>query len=268
MKTSHALALVSAIILAFCAMPAKAQPYNRTFVSGLGSNTSTCGTRTLPCAGFQNALGNTNPGGEIDCLDAGDFGPVTIAQSVSIICDGVSNAGIISTGNFAIYSSAQNGDVVYLSGLDLEGMGIGLFGVYVNSGSTVYIVHSTIRGFLGTGGGGVSVQSITNPTRVVIKDSIIVNNSDGLYVQAPTVEGQGTASNAAIVINSVIDGSKNYTAVAGGPSTIALTESLLTGNPVALDLELGSSPASAVFIGPSNTIAGGVYGTTTSVPFE
>jgi hypothetical protein len=101
---------------------------------------------------------------------------VTISQSVSIICDGVSNGGLQDTTGTPIEINAPSGGVVYLSGLDLSGVGTGLYGVAVNTGSTVYINHCTIRGFLHN---GVLVNSTTNPTRVIIKDSIIVNNAGG-----------------------------------------------------------------------------------------
>jgi hypothetical protein len=260
MKTSRALALVTTVILALCAIPANAQPYSRTFVSGLGNNTSTCGARTTPCASFQNALGNTSAGGEIDCLDPGEFGPVTISQSVSIICDGVSNGGILqpSATGIAVYVyNAPSTAVIYLSGLDLEGMDTGGIGVDIISGSTVYVVHSTIRGF--PGGAGVWVHS-TNTTRAVIKDSIIVNNNEGV-----AADGQSGAANAAVIVNSLIDGNTVYAAGANNGSTVALVQSVLSGSPIGLDL--GSS-ANGILIGPSNTIAGEIKGTTTSVAFK
>jgi hypothetical protein len=135
--------------------------------------------------------------------------------------------------------------------------------VYVESGSTVYIVHSTVRGFSNT---GVLVVSSTNPTRVVIKDSIIVNNGFGVAVGG--LSPQGGATNAAVVVNSVIDGNTNIAAEANGAfgtSVISVTSSVLTGSPTGLSLEDGGT---AELIGPSNVIAGAVTGTTTSVPFK
>ena len=75
-----------AISLSFTAAlsaPAQAQPFFRTFVSGLGSDGNPC-TRTQPCLTFAKALTNTNAGGEIDVLDPGDYGPFVIDKSISI----------------------------------------------------------------------------------------------------------------------------------------------------------------------------------------
>ena len=259
MKISCALA--SAIILALCAIPANAQA-NRTWVSGNGSDTNTC-TLAAPCASFQGALAYTNASGEIDCLNPGDFGgsshTVTLVQSDSIVCDGVSNGGILATGGAAITINAFPNSVVYLSGLDLEGGTTGTVGVDVQAAATVYIVHCTIRGF---GTAGVGVRTSGN-TRVIIKDSIIVNNTLGIAVEA-----QGGATNAAIILNTVIDGNSSIAAGAvgtSGTSTVALTNSVLSGSPIGLDLVNGGT---AVLIGPSNVIAGAINGSPTSVAFK
>src|ERR1700737_2546231 len=61
---------------------------SRTFVASNGTNNATC-DRANPCDTFQHALTATSAGGEIDVLDPGDFGPVVISQSVSIVADGV-----------------------------------------------------------------------------------------------------------------------------------------------------------------------------------
>ena len=263
MKTLYALAFVSAIIPALGVLPASAAS-NRTWVSGTGADTGTCPI-TTPCASFSYALSQTASGGEIDCLGPGDFSNngvgVTISQAVSIICDGVSNGGILNIGSGgAVTVSAGSGAVVYLSGLDLNGGGVGGSGVFVDSGSTVYIVHCTIRGFNGP---GVPIYSTTNPTRVLIKDSIITNNTYGVYVQ-----GESGAVNAAIVVNTLIDGNSNSAVGASGAtgtSIIALEQAALTGSPTGLDLTNG---ATGELIGPSNAIAGAIIGTTTSVAFK
>jgi hypothetical protein len=264
MKFPCALALVSAIILALSAIPASAQPFNRTWVSNAGTDGGSCGPIATPCASFNGALANTATGGEIDCLTPGDFGgsahSATITQSVSIVCDGVSNGGIIANSlGDAISVNAGSGGVVYLSNLDINGLQNGADGLVVHSASAVYVIHCSIRSFLD----GVIVNSPTNPTRVVIKDSIIINNGTGVLT-----EPSGAETNATILINTVVDGSTNFAVQGignGGTSATALLQILLTGSPTGLDLTSG---ATAELIGPSNTIAGAITGTTTSVPFK
>jgi hypothetical protein len=263
MKTSCALALVSAVILALGAIPANASGADRTWVSGTtGADTGTCPI-SAPCASFSYALSQTATGGEIDCLTPGDFGIVTINKSVSIICDGVSNGGILTgtATTAAITINAGSGATVYLSGLDLNGLNAtATDGVLVTTASTVYINHSTIQNFVG----GVFVNSSTNPTRVIIKDSTIVKNSIVGVAVGPTA----SATNAAIIVNSLIDanGSDGVSGNnASGTAAIALEGTTVTGSPTGVNLADG---ATAEFIGPSNTIGGAINGTTTSVSFK
>src|SRR5512146_1681863 len=75
-------------IIAACAMlwsaPAAAQA-TRTWVSGVGDDANPC-SRTAPCKTFPGAISKTAAGGEIDCLDPGGFGTVTITKSITIDC--------------------------------------------------------------------------------------------------------------------------------------------------------------------------------------
>ena len=72
MRSSFLMAGVAMLAAALAAMPAHAIP--RTFLSNTGSGTA-C-SRTAPCADLLTALKATDQGGEINCLDAGDFGGV------------------------------------------------------------------------------------------------------------------------------------------------------------------------------------------------
>src|SRR6516164_10584520 len=66
--------------------PAQAQA-SRTWVSGVGDDANPC-SRVAPCKTFAGAISKTAPGGEIDCLDPGGFGAVTITKAVTIDCSG------------------------------------------------------------------------------------------------------------------------------------------------------------------------------------
>src|SRR5712671_2866353 len=57
----------------------------RTWVSGVGDDVNPC-SRTAPCKTFPGAISKTAAGGEINCLDPGGFGAVTITKSITIDC--------------------------------------------------------------------------------------------------------------------------------------------------------------------------------------
>ena len=64
--------------------PASAQA-TRTWVSGVGDDVNPC-SRTAPCKTFAGAISKTATAGEINCLDPGGFGTITITKSMTLNC--------------------------------------------------------------------------------------------------------------------------------------------------------------------------------------
>jgi len=238
------LPIISAMIMAtLYAAPAYAQA-TRTWVSGVGDDANPC-SRTAPCKTFAGAISKTAASGEIDCLDPGGFGAVTITKAITILCEPVSNGGVLVAGTNGIVVAAGATDRVVLEGLDFEGVALGINGVQVSSGAAVYIIHCTIRNFTQN---GVNVISTTAGTRVFIKDSFIENNAGGVNVQ-----GNGVG-NSASISNTLIDGNTSFAVQANGAlNTIGLVRSILSGSPIGVSLLNG---ATATSFGPSNIITG------------
>src|SRR6476660_7918994 len=99
--------VVVCFTLAVCSM-AQAQA-TRTWVSGVGDDANPC-SRTAPCKTFAGAISKTFIGGEIDALDPGGFGTVTITKSITI--DGGNHqASILASGTNGVnvnFSAAGN----------------------------------------------------------------------------------------------------------------------------------------------------------------
>src|SRR5580693_3276071 len=82
-KIAVLIAVLGTILLpVLCTVPAHAQA-TRTWVSGVGDDGNPC-SRTAPCKTWAGAIGQTAAGGEIDALDPGDFGALTITKSITI----------------------------------------------------------------------------------------------------------------------------------------------------------------------------------------
>lgn len=95
---------------------------SRVWVSGLGVDTSGCGAVNAPCRTFARAYDMVAPGGEIGVRDPGEFGPLTIRKSVSIINDRVGTASVTGDGAVpAIEIVGGSGIVVLLRGLAIDG---------------------------------------------------------------------------------------------------------------------------------------------------
>src|SRR5688572_3611258 len=73
--------LLSALFM-LIATPALGQA-TRTWVSGVGDDANPC-SRTAPCKTFAGAISKTATGGEINVIDSGGFGAVTITKSITI----------------------------------------------------------------------------------------------------------------------------------------------------------------------------------------
>jgi hypothetical protein len=117
----------------------------------------------------------TTVSGEINCLDSGGFGVVTITKAITISCEGVI-AGIVASGTNGIVVNAA-GAVVVLHGLDINGVGTGLAGINIIAASAVQVHKSSIRNFnAGNNNGWGITAAPTAATRIDVTDSIISNN--------------------------------------------------------------------------------------------
>ena len=123
----------------------------QTWVSSLvGSDTNSC-TRAAPCQTFSGAMASTIPGGEIDVLDPGDYGPLTITRAISIYNDTFLVGGIIpGPATSGIVINAGIKDVVNLRGLFLDGAtASGTSGIVFNTGAGLNVENCVIQGFSG-----------------------------------------------------------------------------------------------------------------------
>src|ERR1700735_4029411 len=96
MKSSVFVAFVFAIGMAMFSMPANAQA-TRTWVSGVGDDANPC-SRTAPCKTFAGTITNAAAGGDINCLDPGGFGNVSITKAITIVCGQSGIGGVINAG--------------------------------------------------------------------------------------------------------------------------------------------------------------------------
>src|SRR5262249_25076949 len=101
------------------AAPANAQA-TRTWVSGVGDDANPC-SRTAPCKTFAGAISKTAPGGEIDALDPGGFGAVTITKSMTLDGGGGQVASVLVAGTNGVVVAAGASDVVILRNLRFQG---------------------------------------------------------------------------------------------------------------------------------------------------
>ncbi len=131
------------------AVSANAQA-TRTWVSGVGDDVNPC-SRTAPCKTFAGAISKTAAGGEINCIDPGGFGAVTITKSMTIDCIGT-DGSILAAGTNGVNindsaTGTPNTIIVSLRNLTIQGAGTGLIGINFTSGAVLHVENSWVSGF-------------------------------------------------------------------------------------------------------------------------
>ena len=193
----------------------------RTWVSSGGSDIQPC-THEFPCATFAEALTRTAAGGEIDVLDAGSFGQVTITKPVTIDGTGLIAAINVCVGCIGISVITATNDVVILRGLTINGFGTGGSGIFVSNPGNVIIEDVKVVGFA-SAGVAVGPKSASAAGSVVIRNSTLADNYAGVSVRS------GNTS----VIHSVLTGNA-HGLLAFNDGIINADDNLLTGNSIAV----------------------------------
>src|SRR6516162_9659380 len=125
---------------------------SRTWVSGVGDDANPC-SRTAPCKTFAGAISKTAAGGEIDALDPGGFGALTITKAITLDGGGGQVASVLVAGTNGIVVQAGAGDIVIIRNLRFDGLrgggnaNAGLSGIKWISGKALHIENCTIFGF-------------------------------------------------------------------------------------------------------------------------
>jgi hypothetical protein len=206
------VALATAGMTVGYATPAAAQA-TRTWVSGVGDDVNPC-SRTAPCKTFAGAISKTAAGGEINCLDPGGFGAVTITKSMTIDCH-YTEGGALAGGNGITINDSLTATpgtaVVVLRGLDIFGVSPPSNGVRFVSGATLIIEDSVIRRFNAANSVGVSFAPLT-PSELYIYNTTISGNGNGATGGGIEIKpGANATGNARAVLKNVrvIDNANN-----------------------------------------------------------
>ena len=229
---------VALFIALLPAVPVSAQA-TRTWVSGVGDDVNPC-SRTAPCKTFAGAISKTATAGEINVLDPGPFGAVTITKSITISSEAF-EAGVLATlGSSGITVNAPASAVVVIRGLDIEGHGTGAHGIRFLAGGALHVEDCTINNFSQRGidfepsgaselyvrntvvrnnqavnGGGILVKPTSTGSAFVTLDQVqMLNNFEGIRIEGGTV---------ATARNSVSSGNTFHGFIATGTAVGAAT---------------------------------------------
>jgi hypothetical protein len=249
------------IVLAVCGMTSAAQAQaTRTWVSGVGDDANPC-SRTAPCKTWAGAISKTADCGEIDALDPGGFGTVTITKGVTLDGGGGEGgqvASILAVGvpAITINDSSPTCQKVVIRNMDLEGIfpsgsGSGTFGINIASAGAVSVENVSIRDFSqvgindapsthanltvrnsvieNMGGGGIFVASGSGTSRVAIINSTIQRSGAAGGNAGLTV---GAGGDVEVLDSSFVQNSGGGVLANNATAKVTLTNSMISDNQV------------------------------------
>lgn len=123
---------------------------SRTWVSGVGDDVNPC-SRTAPCKTWAGAISKTAAGGEINAIDSGAYGAVTLTKSITLDGAGVYVGTLATLGSSGIIVNAAGTDIVTLRNININGMGTGADGIRFLAGGTLNVQNVNIFNFAQSG---------------------------------------------------------------------------------------------------------------------
>ena len=219
---SFAIRLTSFLALSLAMSSMAHAQATRTWVSGVGDDANPC-SRTAPCKTFAGAISKTAIGGEIDTLDPGGFGALTITKSITINGGDFTSGVLVSGTNGIVVSDSGSPVNVILRNLVMDGVGTGLDGIkLISTGSHLHVEKCLIRGFLGGG-----IHATTG--FLTVQDSTITDNATGLLADATGGTASLIHSDNVSLINNTVGVQSN------GGASISLANNALynNGTPIA-----------------------------------
>src|SRR5919197_4011327 len=262
--------MLAAAVGALClpmlsADPAHAQA-TRTWVSGVGDDVNPC-SRTAPWKTFAGAISKTFINGEINCLDPGGFGTVTITKSITIDCHEIF-ASILASGTTGININVAAGNAndplrtVRLRNININGAGAngavgtrtGLVGVNIISALHVFLDDMLITEFTqqavkdnrnGSGnlyvrnsiirdGGGTGIAVFPSAGTV---DAVI----DNTHMLRTTFGVSAGLNSRVMVNNSVMMGNSTQGAHADNGGNLTIDRSVISGNVTGIGVDAGGT---------------------------
>jgi len=192
----------------------------RTWVSGVGDDVNPC-SRTAPCKTFAGAISKTAKGGEINAIDPGGFGALTITKSITIDGSGPM-AGILAAGTTGIIinitDAADIEKSVRIRGLSINGANTGIKGINVIAANKVLIENTVIDGFTTDG------IVVTAPAAQVFVMNTTIRNNSGSAIKLAAAGIQAAISGVTLVFNGAsLD-------TAAGATVVSFRNNFLYGN--------------------------------------
>ena len=243
----------------------------RTWVAssaGGGDDAAPC-SRTAPCLTFAGAISKTSEGGEIDVIDPGSYGAVTVTKAITIdggtgsgwagiLASGTGSAGIIV--NVTSGDHADNAKVILrhltISGAKQAPGNAGDIGIHVIKVSELHIESVNIQYFSSQGiniDGADAINVFINHVSLSHDVTAVrVNTAAGFvataYLDDVSIQGNNNGVNAvanafAVIRNSFFSENRGTLGAVKASSgcTVSLENNMFAGNNIAVNVAAGGT---------------------------
>jgi hypothetical protein len=249
MLASVTATIVAAATSTFMFAAAAQAQATRTWVSGVGDDVNPC-SRTAPCKTFAGAISKTAAGGEINCLDPGGFGAVTIVKSITIDCL-YTEGGALAGGNGIVVNLPSANDVVVLRGLDIFGVNPPSNGIRFIASGTLHVQNCRIKRFNAANSNGISFAP-TGVGELYVSDTMISENGNGTTGAGIQIAPTGTGSAKAVInrvqVNNNIVGIRADAIATAGPINVSIDHSETSGNAFHGIVALSAGPGVQILV--------------------
>jgi hypothetical protein len=187
MRKINVVTLFAIVALGTTMLQAQA---SRTWVSGVGDDANPC-SRTAPCKTWAGAISKTANGGEIDALDPGGFGAVTITKGITLDGGGGQVASTLVAGTNGIVVQAPTDAVVILRNIRINGIctsaltNCGFNGIRFLQGKDLNVENCFIFGFSQN---GIDIALNQNTQASVHIINTVVKNIAGVGIRAANAQ--------------------------------------------------------------------------------
>lgn len=227
---------IARLIILLFLLPITVTSYSqatRTWVSGVGDDANPC-SRTAPCKTLAGAISKTATGGEINILDPGGFGAVTITKSITIDGTGITGS-ILSSATNGITVNAPNG-LVTIRNFSINGAGttLGINGIRVIAVKKLLVENCMLANFSAN---GIDFNS-TTAADIVINNTTIQNASSGISYAGPS-SSTGSAGFTVIDGCHILSIQNSGVNIAAGTATIS--NSVVSGCGIGVKSNTGAS---------------------------
>ena len=246
--------LTCAVFVTALSTSAQAQA-TRTWVSGVGDDANPC-TRTAPCKTFAGAISKTANGGEIDALDPGSYGTVTITKGVTIDGSGTL-ASILFGGTHGVVVNATANDIVILRNLTLNGAGttLGVDAIQYLAGKELHVENCRFQRY-SDDGIDVRLSTLVQSTGYLkVSDTIF---SDGGNTSIGIEPSNGEPTVVVVVERSQLMNAQ-FGIYAGGGSRVTIRDSVVSKHSI-LGLTAEAASGNSQLTAENNLIVHNVTG--------